>query len=193
VAPKTTVAAAGNWSAFAKDSWQGLRPPTRHAWTRREDTAVVRATGRSSARVNLARLICSRSEDKPRLISRARLHRGRREESKSLTWTDYRDLLTVIHLPTNTPDLNPTQGIWSMLRARLVNVTAYNLDRLAQTAEQHLKTILIRCSYVKGRTWHAPSNSRYRHSRTRCLSTVTSASVFRPSSTVPAIKATRCP
>lgn len=60
------------------------------------------------------------------------------------------DWLTVVHLPTYAPELNPAEGIWSMLTARLVNSTAHGLDHLAQTAKHHLKTIQYRAPLIDG-------------------------------------------
>jgi transposase len=60
------------------------------------------------------------------------------------------DWLTVVHLPAHSPDLNPTEGIWSMLKASMVNFSARNLDHLTQTIKQHLKRIQYRAPLIDG-------------------------------------------
>lgn len=60
------------------------------------------------------------------------------------------DWLTVVHLPTYCPELNPTEGIWSMLKENLVIFTARNLDHLTQTVKQHLKKIQYRARLIDG-------------------------------------------
>jgi hypothetical protein len=61
----------------------------------------VRAGGRG--RVNVAGLVCLRPDDQARLVYRVRLYRGRAGEAKSLTWTDYRDLLITAHRQLKAP------------------------------------------------------------------------------------------
>ena len=137
--------------------------------------------------MNIAGLVCYRPGDRPRLIYRTRLYRGRKGESKALTWTDYRDLLvaahqqlggpivlvwdnlnvhkvppmqkfidehadwlTVFHLPTYAPDLNPAESIWSMLKAGLTNFAATNANHLVRTVKRQLKMIQYRESLVNG-------------------------------------------
>jgi hypothetical protein len=56
------------------------------------DPAGAGAWGRHGTG-ELAGLVCYRSGQRSRLIYRARPYRGRRGESTTLTWTDYRDLL----------------------------------------------------------------------------------------------------
>jgi transposase len=60
------------------------------------------------------------------------------------------DWLTVVHLPAYAPDLNPAEGIWSMLKGSLVNFAARNLDHLAQTVRRRLKTTQYQASLIDG-------------------------------------------
>jgi hypothetical protein len=147
----------------------------------------VRVRGSGTGRVNIAGLVCYRPGDRSRLIYRTRLYRGRRDEPKALTWTDYRDLLvaahqqlgapivlawdnlnvhkaprlrefidehadwlTVFHLPTYAPELNPAEGIWSMLKASLSNFAARDLNHLVQAVKRRLKMIQYQASLVDG-------------------------------------------
>ena len=49
--------------------------------------------------------------------------------------------LTVYQLPAYSPDLNPTEGVWSLLRRALVNIAFANLAHLEQAIRQRLRTI----------------------------------------------------
>lgn len=121
------------------------------------------------------------------MIYRIRVWRGRKGEPKSLTWTDYRDLLVAAHqqlggpmvlvwdnlsvhkvpemqefieehadwltvfcLPTYSPELNPTEGIWSMLKASLTNFAATDMNHLVRTVKRQLKRIQYRASLIDG-------------------------------------------
>lgn len=137
--------------------------------------------------MNIAALVCYRPGYRTRLIYRIRVWRGRKGESRSLTWIDNRDLLvaahqqlggplvlvwdnlsvhkvpplqafidahadwlTVVHLPTYSPELNPAEGIWSMVKASLTNFAATSLDHLTQTVKRRLKMIQYRPSLIDG-------------------------------------------
>jgi transposase len=60
------------------------------------------------------------------------------------------DWLTVVHLPTHCPELNPAEGAWSMLKRNLVNFTARNLDHLTQTVKRQLRMIQYRARLIDG-------------------------------------------
>jgi hypothetical protein len=63
---------------------------------------------------------------------------------------EHADWLPVFHLPTYAPELNPAEGIWSMIKASLVNFTARNLNHLIKTVKRRLKMIQYRPSVVDG-------------------------------------------
>jgi hypothetical protein len=63
---------------------------------------------------------------------------------------EHADWLTVFHFPAYSPDLNPAEGIWSMLKANLTNFTAINLNHLVRTVKRHLKMIQYQASLVDG-------------------------------------------
>jgi len=70
--------------------------------------------------------------------------------------------LQVVHLPTYALDLNPTEGIWSLLKRSLGNRATANLDDLAATIKRRLKKLQYRPSVIDSvlaetdSTWHPP-------------------------------------
>ena len=55
-----------------------------------------------------------------------------------------RDWLHVIQLPAYTPDLNPTEGVWSHVKRSLGNLAVTNVDHLAAIVRNRLKRIQYR-------------------------------------------------
>lgn len=49
------------------------------------------------------------------------------------------DWLLVYRLPAYAPDLNPVEGIWSSLRAALLNFAVRGIDELTVLIKQRLK------------------------------------------------------
>jgi transposase len=60
------------------------------------------------------------------------------------------DWLTVVYLPAYAPQLNPAEGIWSMLKASLVNFAARNLDHLTCAVKRRLKMIQYQSRLIDG-------------------------------------------
>ena len=58
--------------------------------------------------------------------------------------------LTVYQLPAYSPDLNPTEGIWSLLRRALANIAFADLAHLEQAIRQRLRTIQRRPQLIDG-------------------------------------------
>ncbi|WP_228122735.1 transposase [Saccharothrix syringae] len=57
----------------------------------------------------------------------------------------------VDRLPAYAPDLNPVEGIWSVLRRRwLSNVAFTTLDHLVRTVRQGLRKIQYRSDIING-------------------------------------------
>jgi len=60
------------------------------------------------------------------------------------------DGLTIVQLPTYTPDLNPVEGIWSLLRcAAAANMVFFDRDHLVQTVRSGIRRIQrqsVRCT-----------------------------------------------
>ncbi|MEU7910697.1 transposase [Microbispora bryophytorum] len=61
------------------------------------------------------------------------------------------DWLTVVRLPAYAPDLNATEGIWSLLkRGVLANLAAADLHQLIRVIKRGLKKIQYRPHLVDG-------------------------------------------
>jgi putative transposase len=54
------------------------------------------------------------------------------------------DWLTVVQLPAYTPELNPTEGVWSHVKRGLGNLAACGIDQLAAIVRTRLKSIQYR-------------------------------------------------
>ncbi|MFF4416623.1 transposase [Streptosporangium sp. NPDC001559] len=67
------------------------------------------------------------------------------------TWIAAReDWLLVYRLPPYAPDLNPAEGIWAGLRAKLVNFTVRNIDELAALIKSRLKRMQYQPGLLEG-------------------------------------------
>ncbi|MFC4893556.1 transposase [Streptosporangium amethystogenes subsp. fukuiense] len=61
------------------------------------------------------------------------------------------DWLTIVRLPSYAPDLNPAEGIWSLLnRGVLANLAVCNLDHLIRVIKHGLKKIQYRPHLIDG-------------------------------------------
>ncbi len=59
--------------------------------------------------------------------------------------------LTVVQLPTYAPDLNPVEGIWSLLRRCFLSNVAFNgPEHLIRTVRQGLRIIQCRSDLIDG-------------------------------------------
>lgn len=58
--------------------------------------------------------------------------------------------LRVFSLPSYAPDLNPAEGVWSLLKRSLANFAAANLDHLARVMKRTLKKIQYRPHVLEG-------------------------------------------
>ncbi|MFF3639342.1 transposase, partial [Streptomyces sp. NPDC002250] len=58
--------------------------------------------------------------------------------------------LTVFQLPTYAPDLNPTEGIWSLVKRDIGNLAAANLAEITWAVKHRLKTLQYRPTVVDG-------------------------------------------
>lgn len=68
-----------------------------------------------------------------------------------LSFIDSTDWLTVYRLPAYAPDLNPVEGIWSVLRRRWLSNTAFTaVDHLVRTVRQGLRKIQYRSDLING-------------------------------------------
>jgi transposase len=58
--------------------------------------------------------------------------------------------LRIYRLPADTPDLNPAEGIWSLLKRSMVNFAAADLDGLVRIIKRKLKKIQYRPHLIHG-------------------------------------------
>ncbi|MFI8347661.1 transposase [Streptomyces sp. NPDC085596] len=58
--------------------------------------------------------------------------------------------LTVFQLPTYAPELNPTEGIWSLVKRDIGNLAAADLGQITRTVKRRLKQIQYRPQVVDG-------------------------------------------
>ncbi|MFG2755746.1 transposase [Streptomyces wuyuanensis] len=59
--------------------------------------------------------------------------------------------LTVVQLPTYAPDLNPQEGIWSVVKRDIGNLAAADLGQITRAVERRLKQIQYRPDSVDSR------------------------------------------
>ncbi|MEU3189791.1 transposase [Streptomyces sp. NPDC006992] len=60
------------------------------------------------------------------------------------------DWLTVFQLPTYAPDLNPQEGVWSMVKRDLGNLAAADLSQITRAVKRRLKRIQYRSHLIDG-------------------------------------------
>ena len=58
--------------------------------------------------------------------------------------------LRICRLPAYTPDLNPAEGIWPLLKRSMVNFAAADLDGLVRIIRHKLKKIQYRPHLING-------------------------------------------
>jgi transposase len=58
--------------------------------------------------------------------------------------------LRVFQLPTYAPELNPAEGIWSLLKRAIANFAAPNLGYLVRIVKRKLKKIQYRPHLIDG-------------------------------------------
>ncbi|MFE7268478.1 transposase [Streptomyces sp. NPDC057592] len=58
--------------------------------------------------------------------------------------------LTVYQLPSYAPELNPVEGVWSLLKRSLANLTKQNIDQLTVTVKARLKRMQYRPGLIDG-------------------------------------------
>ena len=97
------AAATTAWICFEDEAGQNLRPPKARTWAPRGHTPVVRVSGKGTGRVSVAGLACYRPGSRPRLFYRARVHRGRKGERRSMSEADYAGLVTAAHHNLQAP------------------------------------------------------------------------------------------
>ncbi|MFE2581955.1 transposase [Streptomyces sp. NPDC059378] len=58
--------------------------------------------------------------------------------------------LTVFQLPTYAPDLNPTEGVWSLVKRDIGNLAAASLDDVTRAVKRRLKRLQYRPDVIDG-------------------------------------------
>ncbi|MDH6222107.1 transposase [Streptomyces pseudovenezuelae] len=58
--------------------------------------------------------------------------------------------LTVLQLPSYAPELNPQEGVWSLVKRGLADFAAANLDHLSRVMKRKLKKIQYRPERIDG-------------------------------------------
>ncbi len=58
--------------------------------------------------------------------------------------------LTVFQLPTYAPDLNPQEGVWSLVKRGIGNLAAADLSQITRAVKRRLKKIQYRPDLVDG-------------------------------------------
>lgn len=166
---------------FEDESGQGLSPPRGRTWAERGARPVVRVRGGGKGRVNVAGVVCFQQGHRSRFFYRLHVYHGRKDEPKSFTWQDYRDLIIATHqqlgtpivwcwdnlsvhlrqeladfaeenkkwlrvfqMPSYAPELNPQEGVWSLLKRGIANFVATNLTSLERIVKRKLKKIQYR-------------------------------------------------
>jgi len=97
------AAATGAWICFEDEAGQNLRPPKARTWAPRGHTPVARVSGKGSGRVSVAGLVCLKPGARSRLFYRARIHRGRKGERRSMSEADYASLIAAAHQQLHAP------------------------------------------------------------------------------------------
>ncbi|MGP4096402.1 transposase [Nonomuraea sp. KM90] len=63
---------------------------------------------------------------------------------------EHTDWLRIVQLPTYAPELNPAEGVWSLLRRSLTHFTVTDLAGLARIIKRKLKKIQYRPHLLTG-------------------------------------------
>jgi transposase len=139
---------------------------------------VVRVRGHSRRRISIAALTCYKSGHRSKLIYRPRKSFSWRDYRDLLIaahqqlggpivliwdnlnvhkaadlrkFAESRDWLTIYYLPPYAPDLNPVEGIWSLLRRGwLSNVAFSTPEHLVRRIRRGLRHIQYRTHLIDG-------------------------------------------
>ncbi|MET8631130.1 transposase [Kitasatospora sp. NPDC004669] len=58
--------------------------------------------------------------------------------------------LTVFQLPTYAPDLNPQEGVWSLVKRDIGNLAAADLGQITRAVKRKLKMLQYRPGVIDG-------------------------------------------
>ncbi|WP_116248452.1 IS630 family transposase [Nocardiopsis sp. FIRDI 009] len=176
---KEQVGRDGACLVFADETGAGTDPPVRRTWGRKGRTPLIARSRRHRRRVNAVGWLCVdplqgtvrlvytaqhrpiTQHDLPALIDRVHAqvgvpvvliwdnhssHRGARmrEELAARPW------LSVVHLPTYAPELNPVEALWSHLKRVLANRAFRGVDELEKVLRSHLRSVQKRPGLLRG-------------------------------------------
>ncbi|GHD74206.1 hypothetical protein GCM10010317_087010 [Streptomyces mirabilis] len=128
-----------------------MTPPRARTWGRIGQTPVVRVRGRGSGRVSMAGMIGYKPGERSRLIYSVREYNGRKDQPKGFGWRDFRDLLVRARVqPTYAPDLNPQEGVWSLVKRDIGNLAAADLGQITRAVKRKLKMLQYRPHVIDG-------------------------------------------
>jgi putative transposase len=114
---------------FEDEAGQTLRPPKAKTWAVRGHTPIARVSGKGSGRVSIAGLACYKPGSRSRLFYRARVHRGRKGERRSMS---------------------EAEGAWANMKNGLGNLSATDVDQLTAIIKNRLKSIQYRPALIEG-------------------------------------------
>jgi DDE superfamily endonuclease len=97
------AAATGAYLCFEDEAGQNLRPPKARTWAPRGHIPIARVSGKGSGKVSVAGLACYKPGARARFFYRARVHRGRKGERRSMSEADYAGLVTAAHNQLHSP------------------------------------------------------------------------------------------
>jgi hypothetical protein len=63
---------------------------------------------------------------------------------------EHQDWLRIVQVPSCAPELNPAEGIWSLLKRHLADFAAADLAHLTRVIKRHLKKIQYRPHLIDG-------------------------------------------
>jgi transposase len=63
---------------------------------------------------------------------------------------EHKDWLRIFHLPSYAPEINPQEGIWSLLKRALADFAAADLGHLTRVIKRKLKKIQYRPHLIEG-------------------------------------------
>ncbi|MEU3466268.1 transposase [Streptomyces sp. NPDC006733] len=91
------------WICFEDEAGFTRRPPRGRTWGRRGVTPVVTVSGRRSGRLSVAGLIAFRPGCRTRMCHRLRVHRGGKDQRRSMDERDYIQLIDGVHHQVKAP------------------------------------------------------------------------------------------
>jgi DDE superfamily endonuclease len=102
-ADKRQAADLGAWLIFEDETGQTLKLPKGRTWARRGRTPIARVTARGTHKVSIVGLVCLKPRQRPRLVYRTLIYRGRKHERKGFTEDDYIAVLDAAHRQLGGP------------------------------------------------------------------------------------------